>query len=109
MIAWWFWPRQRADIYANYLSIYRELQQRRETSEDYAAWTEFVSRAKTQLDATVPWLEENAKPGDRRKSLLLYAGRDLQELLELRRTSNSPHQKRLDVFFEQLQELYGSK
>ncbi|GDY09351.1 hypothetical protein LBMAG52_28370 [Planctomycetia bacterium] len=42
-------------------------------------------------------------------ALLLYAGRDLQELLELPRTSKSPHQKRLDAFFEQLQEMYGSK
>lgn len=41
--------------------------------------------------------------------LLLYAGRDLQELLELPRTSESPHQKRLGVFFKQLQEMYGSK
>ena len=107
--AWWFWPRQRPDIYQNYLAIYQELQQRRDISEDHAAWTEFVTRSKTQLAATVPWLEEKAKPGDREKSLLLYAGRDLQELLELPRTSKSPHQKRLDAFFEQLQEMYGSK
>lgn len=106
---WWFWPRQRPDIYKNYVAIYQELQQRRDISEDHAKWTEFVARSKTQLAETVPWLEEKAKPGDREKSLLLYAGRDLQELLELPRTSKSPHQKRLDAFFEQLQEMYGSK
>lgn len=106
--AWWFWPRQRPDIYKNYVAIYQELQQRRDIAEDHATWTEFVTRAKTQLATTVPWLEENSKPGDREKSLLLYAGRDLQELLELPRTSKSPHQKRLDAFFEQLQEMYGS-
>lgn len=109
MGAWWFWPRQRPDIYKNYVAIYQELQQRRDLSVDHATWTEFAARAKTQLAETVPWLEEKAKPGDREKSLLLYAGRDLQELLELPRTSKSPHQKRLDAFFEQLQEIYGSK
>lgn len=107
--AWWLWPRQRPDIYKNYVAIYQELQQRRDIAEDHATWMEFVARAKTQLTETVPWLEDNAKPGDREKSLLLYAGRDLQELLELPRTSKSPHQKRLDAFFEQLQEMYGSK
>ena len=107
--AWWFWPRQRPDIYKNYFAIYQEMQQRRDIAEDHAAWTEFVTRSKTQLAATVPWLEAKAKPGDREKSLLLYAGRDLQELLELPRTTKSPHQKRLDAFFEQLQEMYGSK
>ncbi len=105
---WWFWPRQRPDIYKSYVAIYQELQQRRDIAEDYANWTAFVTRAKTQLAATVPWLEDKAKPGDREKSLLLYAGRDLQELLELPRTSKSPHQQRLDTFFEQLQEVYGS-
>ncbi len=107
--AWWFWPRQRPDIYKNYVAIYQELQQRRDIAEDHANWTEFVTRAKTQLAATVPWLEEKAKSGDREKSLLLYAGRDLQELLELPRTSKNPHQTRLDAFFEKLQKMYGSK
>lgn len=107
--AWWLWPRQRPDLYKNYVAIYQELQQRRDLAEDHAKWMEFVARSKTQLAETVPWLESNAKPGDREKSLLLYAGRDLQELLELPRTSKSPHQKRLDAFFEQLQEIYGSK
>lgn len=109
MGAWWLWPRQSPDIYKNYVAIHQELQQRRDLSVDHATWTEFVSRAKTQLAETVPWLEEKAKPGDREKSLLLYAGRDLQELLELPRTSKSLHQKRLDAFFEQLQEIYDSK
>lgn len=107
--AWWFWPRQRPDIYKNYVAIYQELKQRRDIAEDHATWTEFVTRSRTQLAETVPWLEEKAKSGDREKSLLLYAGRDLQELLELPRTSKSPHQKRLDAFFEQLQAMYGSK
>jgi len=107
--AWWFWPRQRTDIYANYISIYKELQQRRERTGDQADWAEFVKRAKTQLEETLPWLEDHARPGDREKSLLLYAGRDLQELIELPQGSDSPHQQRLSVFFEQLGEIYGTK
>jgi hypothetical protein len=107
--AWWFWPRQRADIYASYVAIYKELQERRAETSDQTGWTEFVSRSQTQLDATVPWLEKRATPGDREKSLLLYAGRDLQELLELPQGTVSPHQKRLNAFFEQLREMYGSK
>lgn len=107
--AWWFWPRQRTDIYASYMAIYKELRQRREEPQDRAGWTEFVTRAKSQLGETVPWLEERAKPGDHEKSLLLYAGRDLQEMLEHSHGSGSSHQKRLNAFFEQLEEIYGSK
>ncbi|MFM9966602.1 MAG: hypothetical protein ACKV2Q_35945 [Planctomycetaceae bacterium] len=106
---WSFWPRQRTDIYASYVAIYKELQQRREATLDQAGWTEFVKRAKPQLEETVPWLEERAQPGDREKSLLLYAGRDLQELLDQPSSSPGPHQKRLGAFFEQLEEMYGAK
>ena len=108
---WWVWPRQRLDIYTQYIAIYKELQQQqqqREGTQDQARWTEFVARTKKQLDETVPWLEERAKPGDREKSLLLYAGRDLQELIEQPRGSPGPHQKRLNAFFDQLKEMYGS-
>lgn len=107
--AWWLWPRQRPDIYKSYTTIYQELLQRRETSENYSEWTEFVAKAKVQLDETLPWLEAHSKPGDREKSLLLYVGRDLRDLLELPRTTRNPHQRRLDAFLDQLKELYGSK
>ena len=107
--AWWYWPRQRTDIYASYVAIYAELQQRRESAQDRDDWPEFAERAKSQLHETLLWLEERATPGDREKSLLLYAGRDLQDLLDLPRNSRNPHQKRLSVFFEQLQEIYGSR
>ena len=108
-IAWWLWPRQRPDLYANYVAIYKELQQRAADKQDQAGWSEFSARAKSQLDATIPWLEDHAKPGDREKFLLLYAGRDLQDLLKLPRDSSGAHQKRLATFFNQLQEIYGSK
>lgn len=106
---WWFWPRQRNDIFQSYVAIYKEIQQRRKNARNQTDWNEFASRAKSQLDDTVPWLEERAKPGDREKSLLLYAGRDLQELIALPPGSPSLHQKRLDAFFEQLQTMYATK
>jgi len=53
-------------------------------------------------------LEEQAKPRGRAKSLLLYAGRDLQKLLDIPRDLPSPHQKRMSAFVEQPQELYNS-
>ncbi len=104
---WWIWPRQRPDVYAQYVAIYKELQQRRDKKQDQAGWNEFTKRANAQLNESLPWLEDNAKPGDREKSLLLYAGRDLQELLDQPPDSKSSHQKRLNAFFEQLQEMYG--
>ncbi len=106
---WLVWPRQRPDIYTRYVAIYQELQQRRDKAQDQAGWNEFTKRANAQLEEVLPWLEDNAKPGDREKSLLLYAGRDLQELLDQPRDSQAIHQKRLNVFFEQLQELYGPR
>ena len=106
---WSIWPRQRPDIYSRYVAIYKELQERRDKAQDQAGWNEFTKRANAQLEVVLPWLEDNANPGDREKSLLLYAGRDLQDLLDQPRDSQAIHQKRLNVFFEQLQELYGSR
>lgn len=103
------WPHQRLDIYSRYVAIYKELQERRDKVQDQTGWNEFTKRANAQLNEVLPWLEDNAKPGDREKSLLLYAGRDLQDLLDQPRDSQANHQKRLQVFFEQLQELYGSR
>lgn len=107
IILWGVWPRQRPDIFADYLAIYQELQKQRETSSDSASWTDFVTRSRKQLDKTLPWLEEQAVPGDREKSLLLYLGRDLNELLSRPRDADNPHQQRLDVFVEQLQAMYN--
>lgn len=107
--AWSLWPSQRRDLYESYSAIYKELQQRREVNQDFAGWTEFVARATAQLDESLPWLEGRSVPGDQEKSLLFYAGRDLREFVNLPHTARNPHQQRLDVFFEQLQELYASK
>jgi hypothetical protein len=108
-VLWWVWPRQRPDIFASYLAIYQELQQQRGTSSDSANWEDFVARSRKQLDQTLPWLEQHAVSGDREKSLLLYLGRDLNELLSRPRDTENPHQQRLDVFVEQLRAMYDEK
>jgi hypothetical protein len=105
---WWVWPRQRPDIYKQYVAIYDELQQRQGTAQDQDGWSQFAARAMAQLDQSIPWLEDQAVPGDREKSLLLYAGRDLQELIEHPQEPQPAQQKRLQVFFEQLADLYGT-
>ena len=106
LAAWWLWPRQRFDLYTNYVAIHKEWRQCREKTQDQAAWDEFVTRAKAQLNESIPELEQTAIPGQRDKSLLLYVGRDLQEILNQPHGFESPHQERLDYFVEQLHELY---
>ena len=105
--AWWFWPSQRRDLSTNYVAIYQEWQQRLANSQDQVGWNEFVNRSKAQLENSIPWLEQNAVPGRVDLSLLLYVGRDLQEILNQPPSSKIPHQKRLSYFVEQLQEKYG--
>lgn len=105
---WWFWPGQEPDIYANYVAIYREWQERREGAQEQSGWDEFAARSKARIDASIPWLETHAQPGDRKTSLLLYAGRDLREILNHPRDFQSPHQRRLDGFFDQLNRIYAS-
>ena len=107
LATWWLWPRQRFDLYTDYVAIHKEWQQRREKTQDQAGWDEFVTRAKAQLNESLPDLEQTAIPGQRDKSLLLYVGRDLQEILNQPRGVESSHQERLDYFVEQLQELYA--
>ncbi len=103
---WWTWPRKRPDIYAQYVAVYKELQQRRENTADQAGWNEFVARARTKIEENLPWLESHAKPGARETSLLLYVGRDLHEMLGQPRESEYPHQQRMDGILNQLQTIY---
>lgn len=107
LATWWLWPRQRFDLYTDYVAIHKEWQQRREKTQDQAGWNEFVARAKAQLNESVPDLEQTAIPGQRDKSLLLYVGRDLQEILNQPPGFEGSHQERLDYFVEQLQEIYA--
>src|SRR5882762_6440694 len=69
--------RQRPDIYAQYVAVYKELQHRRDNASVQAGWNDFVAHARSEIEDDLPWLETHAKPGDREKSLLLYVGRDL--------------------------------
>jgi hypothetical protein len=105
---WWLLPGSERDIYADYLTIYDELRERQSSPDGKAGWREFVNQSRARIDETNPWLEETAQPGDRAKNLLLYIGRDLQRMLEKSPDTASPHQQRLDGFFEQLAEIYES-
>lgn len=104
---WWLWPRQRPDLGARFVAIYREWEHRKPSSDDDAGWSEFVARASTELDRAVTWLEPRAKPGDREKTLLLYTARDLLELIQQPRENAFPQQQRLKTFLDELQKLYG--
>ena len=95
------------NIYAEYSAIYSELQERRSNPVDRAGWIDFSEAARAQIAESNPWLEANAEPGDREKNLLLYAGRDMLELLNAAPDTDSPHQERLEGFFQQLSEIYG--
>ena len=79
----------------------------RSTGADSSQWNEFVSRAEGELDGYVPWLEETALPGERRKNLLLYAARDLAKMIAVAPDAEVPHQPRLDGFLQQLAEISG--
>ena len=105
---WWLLPGPERDIYTDYLAIYKELRERKSNPNDQSGWNEFAAHSKTLIDDANPWLEETAMPGDRDRNLLLYAGRDLRKLLEKSPDSESPHQQRLDGFFQQLEEIYAS-
>lgn len=104
---WWFWPGQEPDIYASYTVIYRECQERRDGTQGPAGWDEFAARSKARIDTSLEWLKTHAHPGDREASLLLYAGRDLREILDHPHDYKSPHQRRLDGLFSRLNQIYA--
>lgn len=101
-------PDMEVATYDQYASIYQEYQTFAEVP-DSGSWSEFATRAKAELDETLPELEAAAVPGERSKSLLLYAGRDLRTALDLTPGATNPHAERLAGFFEQLDELHASK
>ena len=100
-------PDMEVATYDQYASIYQEYQTFAELP-DSENWSEFATRAKADLDATLSDLEAVAVPGERSKSLLLYAGRDLRTALDLTPGVDNPHAERLAGFFEQLNELHAS-
>ena len=100
-------PDIEAATYDQYAAIYLEYQTQTE-SPDSGSWSEFAKRAKAELDETLPQLEAAAVPGERSKSLLLYAGRDLRTALDLTAGATNPHSERLAGIFEQLNELHAS-
>ena len=67
-------PDPDPKIYSQFSSLDSEwLQHRLSVATD--PWPEFAERAKAELDESLPWLEEHTEPGDRRRSLPLFAGR----------------------------------
>jgi hypothetical protein len=100
-------PDMEVATYDQYAAIYLEYRSLAE-SPGSGSWSEFATRAKTELDETLPDLEASAVPGERSKSLLLYAGRDLRTALDLTPGVTYPHAERLAGFFQQLNELHAS-
>ena len=100
-------PDMEVATYDQYASIYQEYQTFAELP-DSGNWSQFATRAKAELDETLPDLEAVAVPGERGKSLLLYAGRDLRTALELTPGAENSHAERLAGFFKQLNELHAS-
>ena len=93
-------------IYNRFSSLDAEwLQHRLSTATD--SWPEFAERAKAELDESVLWLEEHTEPGNRRRSLLLFAGRDLRNSLDSPPGEAAPGERRLKGLFEQLDEIHA--
>ena len=109
--AWLFFslltPDMEVATYYQYASIYQEYQTFAELP-DSGSWSQFATRAKSELDESLPELEAVSVPGERSKSLLLYAGRDLRTALDLNPGVANPHAERLAGFFEQLNEQHAS-
>lgn len=99
-------PDPDPKIYNQFSSLYSEwLQHRLSMATD--PWPEFAKRAKAELDESLPWLEEHTKPGDRQRSLLLFAGRDLRKALDSPPGQEAPGERRLKGLFEQLDEIHA--
>jgi|GEM_PF-911579 len=100
-------PSGEPYIYESLVSIHDELQAFDSGEADPAGWTEFSQWAGEELELNRPWLEENAGPGERGRSLLLYVTRDLQEMLKVPPGTERPHQQRVTGFLKQLEALYA--
>ncbi len=101
-------PSDEPLIYESLASIHDEILAFDSGDIDPSEWTEFAQRAGEEVELHRPWLEENAVPGERGRSLLLYVTRDLEEMLQSPPGTERPHQKRVEGFIQQLDELYAS-
>lgn len=101
-------PSDEPLIYESLASIHDDLLAFDSGEIDPSEWTEFSQRAGDEVEFHLPWLEENAVPGERGRLLLLYVTRDLEEMLQSPPGTERPHQKRVEGFFQQLDELYAS-
>lgn len=105
--AWWFWPRSSHGIYSRYVAIWDEWKTRRDNLKDQAGWTQFLQRVESELNSTVPYLEEHANASDREMQLLLFVGRDcLQKMLQQPKQIGSPREKQLEKLLAVLHQMY---
>ena len=101
-------PGNDSYIYESVASIHAKILAFEDGTADASEWNEFTQWAGDELEESRPWLEDNAVPGERGRSLLLYVTRDLQEMLQSPPGSDRPHLQRVNGFFEQLEEIYAS-
>lgn len=105
-MAWSYWPRSQRGIYTRYVTIWKEWKTRRTDFKDKEGWEHFLKQTASELDDTVPWLEENARASDREQLLLLWIGRDcFRKMLKQPRQVGSPEEKQLQILLTKVREL----
>ena len=105
--AWWLWPRSQRAIYDRYVDLWSEWKVRRGDLKDKAGWEHFLLHVDAELDAIVPWLENNTEAGDQEKRLLLFIGRDcLRKMRAQPRQPGTSQEKKLESMLAQLRERY---
>ena len=109
IVAWWFWPRSSRGIHDRYVAIWSEWKTRRMDLKDTAGWEQFLKRTEKELNASVPYLEKQARASDRESQLLLFIGRDcLQKMLKQPRQIGSPRENQMQTLFAVLHDMHDS-
>lgn len=107
IVAWWFWPRSSRGIHDRYVAIWSEWKTRRMDLKDTAGWEQFLKRTEKELNASVPYLEKQARASDRESQLLLFIGRDcLQKMLKQPRQIGSPREHQMQTLFAVLHDMH---
>ena len=106
-VAWWFWPRSSRGIHDRYVAIWSEWKTRRADLKDTTGWEQFLKRTEKELNASVPYLEKQARASDRESQLLLFIGRDcLQKMLTQPRQVGSPRENQMQTLFAVLHDMH---
>jgi hypothetical protein len=107
-LVWLLRPNVEEATFDQYAALYEEYKQV-SLASDEGSWSAFTVRAKTTLDESLPGLEAATGPGEQSKSILLYAGRDLRNALNLSHGTPNPHEQRMAGFFQQLYAIHDSQ